>query len=407
MMAKPTAAAPSPGVQAPPRWLLALLAATAGVAVGNIYYCQPLLGLMAATFHTSADRATTVATATQLGYAAGLLLIIPLADSIGRKGLMVGSTLLSVVTLVAMALCSSVRALAVAGFATGTVCMAPQLAVTYAAAIAAPERRGRMVGLVMSGLLIGILLSRTLSGAIAAHAGWRTVYWLAAGVMLGLLATLVSILPPQTPTRRVPYAELLGSLWRLVGTEPILRRHALLGALGFAAFSAFWTNLSFHLASLPPHYGSQTAGAFGLVGAAGALAAAGAGRLAERVGARPLNGAALALVMLSFGLMMAVPASLAGLALGVVGMDAGVQASHISNQTRIYSLAAELRNRLNSIYMVSYFLGGAAGSAAGAWMWTAYGWTGVCLAGIGFAAAGLVVLFADRDRSQRGVSPIP
>ncbi len=377
-----------------PRWLLILLALTAGLTVANIYYCQPLLGVMAATLHTSADRATAVATATQLGYASGLLLIVPLADSFERKGLIVGTTLLSALMLCATALAPSVQWLTAAGYATGAISVMPPFSVTYATGLASPERRGRVVGLVMSGLLVGILLSRTLSGAVAARAGWRAVYWIAAGVMLLLAATLASVLPRQSPARRVPYAELLGSLWRLVRTESVLRRHAVMGALGFAAFSAFWTTLSFHLASLPGHYGSETAGMFGLVGAAGALAAVGAGRLAERIGPRPLNGTALALVVGSFGLMAAAPASLWVLALGVVGMDAGVQASHISNQTRIYALSAELRNRLNSVYMVVYFLGGALGSAVGARMWTAFGWMGVCVTGGGFAAAALIALLA-------------
>ena len=376
-----------------PRWLLILLALTAGITVANIYYCQPLLGVMAATFHVSADGATVIATATQLGYASGLLLIIPLADSFERKGLIVGTTLLSAVTLGSTALCRSVPWLAAAGFATGTMSMTPQLSVTFAAGLASPERRGRTVGLVMSGLLVGILLSRTLSGAVAAHAGWRTVYWLAAGLMLALAATLMATLPRQAPAQRLPYVELLGSLWRLIRTEPVLRRHALMGALGFGAFSAFWTTLSFHLASLPGHYGSETAGLFGLVGAAGALSAAGAGRLAERMGPRPLNGAALTLMVASFALMAVAPASLLVLTLGVVGMDAGAQASHISNQTRIYALAAELRNRLNSVYMVSYFLGGALGSTVGARLWTAFGWRGVCATGAGFSAAALAALF--------------
>ena len=262
-----------------PRWLLTLLAVTAGVTVANIYYCQPLLGVMAATFHTDADGATAIATATQLGYASGLLLIVPLADSFERKGLLVGTTLLSALALGATALAPSVRWLTATGYATGAISVMPPFCVTFATGLAAPERRGRTVGLVMSGLLVGILLSRTLSGVVATHAGWRTVYWLAAGLMLLLAATLAVALPPQTPARRVPYTELLTSLWRLVRTEPVLRRHAAIGALGFGAFSAFWTTLAFHLANLPGHYGSETAGLFGLVGAAGALAAAAGGTI--------------------------------------------------------------------------------------------------------------------------------
>ena len=201
--------------------------------------------------------------------------------------------------------------------------------------------------------------------------------------MLALAGFLAMALPPQAPARRIPYRELLGSIWTLLFTEPVLRRHALVGAAGMGAFSAFWTTLTFHLANLPAHYGSETAGLFGLVGAAGAVAAAGAGRIADRVGPRPLNGAALLLIVLSFGLMGVSGHSLVVLSVGVILMDAGVQASHISNQTRIYALSADMRNRLNGIYMVIYFLGGATGSALGSRAWELFGWSGVCAVGAG------------------------
>ncbi len=388
---------PSPTAPAtPPRdllpSLLVLLAVTAGATVANIYYCQPLLDAMAGTLHVSPGRVTTVATATQLGTAAGFILIIPLGDSLERKSLILSITLLSALMLGAAALCPSVGWLTAASLAIGLCSVTPHVAVAYAAGLAAPERRGRTVGLVMSGLLVGILLSRTLSGTIGARAGWRAVYSLAAGAMVCLAAVLAIRLPVQRPEQRIPYGQLLGSLWPLWRAEPVLRRHALVGAMGFAAFSVFWTTLAFHLAVLPGHYGSETAGLFGLVGAAGALAAAVAGRLAERVGPRPLNGAALVLAAGSFALMAAAPNSLFMLAVGVIGMDAGVQASHISNQTRIYALSGELRNRLNSVYMVTYFLGGAFGSAVGSQAWARFGWTGVCAAGVIFIVVGMAML---------------
>jgi predicted MFS family arabinose efflux permease len=281
----------------------------------------------------------------------------------------------------------------VASYLLGTISVTPQLVVPYAAGMAPAERRGRTVGAVMSGLLVGILLSRTLSGAVGAHAGWRAVYWLACGLMLVLSGVLAMLLPRQHPTRRISYGELLRSLPPLLAREPVLRRHAIVGALGFAAFSAFWTTLSFHLAALPEHYGSQTAGLFGLVGAAGAGAAIVAGRLADRIGPRPLNGVALGVAALSFGVMAAAGSSLLWLAVGVVGMDAGVQGSQISNQARIYALAPELRNRLNSVYIVCYFLGGASGSALGSQAWTLAGWRGVCVLGMLLCAGGIAALF--------------
>ena len=377
----------------PPFSLLALLAITAGATVANIYYCQPLLDAIAATFHVGADAATRVVTATQFGVATGFLLLVPLGDRYERKRLILGTTTLSALMLIVVALAPSIGSLVAASAIMGFVCITPHLVVPYAAAAVAPERRGRTVGTVMSGLLIGILLSRTLSGTIGAQVGWRAVFWLAAAVMLALTTLLLVALPPQAPARRVPYRELLGSIWTLIFTEPVLRRHALVGAAGMGAFSAFWTTLTFHLANLPAHYGSETAGLFGLVGAAGAFAAVIAGRIADRVEPRLLNGAALLLVVLAFALMGVSGHSLVVLSIGVILMDAGVQASHISNQTRIYALSAEMRNRLNGVYMVIYFLGGATGSALGSRAWERFGWPGVCASGMTLGAAGLTALF--------------
>lgn len=384
----------SPVLLPPPGSLLALLALAAGATVANIYYCQPLLGAIAASFHVGADAATRVASATQFGVAAGFLLLVPLGDSFERKRLIAGTTALSALTLSLVALSPSIGWLTAASFVMGFICVTPHFVVPYAATAVSPERRGRTVGTVMSGLLIGILLSRTLSGSIGEHTGWRTVFWLAAAAMLALAAVLARALPAQAPARRVPYLELLGSIWELLSTEPVLRRHALVGAAGMGAFSAFWTTLTFHLASFPAHYGSETAGLFGLVGAAGAMAAAGAGRIADRVGPRPLNGTALLLIVLSFGLMGVSGHSLVALSIGVILMDAGVQASHISNQTRIYALAAEKRNRLNAVYMFIYFLGGAAGSTLGSHAWERFRWPGVCAVGATLGIAGLAALFA-------------
>ena len=381
--------------------LLGLLAVAAGLGVANIYYCQPLLGVIAVSFHVDARTATIVATVTQFGYAAGLLLIVPLADSVERKRLIVVCTVSAAVMLALVGVCHSVPLLVAASFATGAMSMTPQLSVTYAAGLASPARRGRTVGVVMSGLLIGILLSRTVSGALGKFVGWQAVYFMAAGVMLALAGVLALTLPLQLPGGRVPYRELLRSTGSLMRTEPVLRRHAFIGALGFAAFSAFWTTLAFHLAQLPAHYGSDTAGLFGLVGAAGALAAAVSGRLADRIGPGLLNGSALLLVVTSFALMGVTGASLEVLALGVVLMDAGVQGSHISNQTRIYALSAEKRNRLNAAYMVSYFLGGAAGSAIGSAAWQRSGWAGVCWVGGVLGSAGLAVLFSPMGSKQQ------
>jgi predicted MFS family arabinose efflux permease len=279
-----------------------------------------------------------------------------------------------------------------ASFFIGLVSITPQLIVPYAASLAEPHRRGQVVGMIMGGLFIGILFSRTAGGWLGAYFGWKIVLALGAALTLTTALLLAAFLPRQRADNRLSYFQLLGSLFPLLAREPVLRRHALLGALGFGAFSAFWTTLAFYLAARPEHYGSQVVGLFGLVGIVGAAVAPFSGYLSDRFSARIVNGVSLAIVLGSFLVMMLANRSLGWLVLGVFLMDAGVQTNQISNQTRIYGLAPELRNRLTSIYMFTYFLGGAVGSAVGAEAWMTSGWTGVCVAGAGMAAAALVIL---------------
>ena len=261
-----------------------------------------------------------------------------------------------------------------------------------AADLAAPERRGQVVGTVMSGLLIGILLSRTLSGLVAAVAGWRTVYWSAAVAMLLLALTLRLALPLERRSPGIGYPALLRSTAALVRREPLLRRRSLIGALGFAAFSALWTTIAFLLSGPPYHYGLAVIGLFGLVGAAGALSASFAGRLADRGWARPATLTFALLVAAAFLLLLAARTLLLPLIVGIVLLDIGVQGNHITSQTLIYRLRGDARSRITSAYMTANFLGGAAGSAAAGALYAGRGWTGVCVLGM-VIAAGLVAVW--------------
>jgi predicted MFS family arabinose efflux permease len=387
--------------------LLWLLAGAAGLTVANLYYSQPLLPMIAADLHVPARTAGLVPTATQIGYAVGMLLLIPLGDGHERRRLILTMTGAVSVALLAVAAAPGLGSLLAASAVLGATTIVPQLVVPYAAAAADPATRGRSVGLVMSGLLVGILLSRTVSGAVGAHVGWRATYAGAAVVMLALALTLRATLPAQHPPARARWAELLASLPALVREEPLLRRHALLGASVFAAFSVFWTTLAFHLARPPLGYGSEVAGLFGVVGVAGAIAAPIAGRLADRYGARFVNLGALAAVFASFGVLAAGGASLAGLAAGVIVLDFGAQANHIGNQTVVLGLSAEKRNRMNTVYMVTSFAGGALGSATGAFAWSAAGWSGVCAAGASFAAAGLLAWAVVERRAAVSAAALP
>lgn len=373
------------------RRLLWLLAVAACLTVANLYYSQPLLPLIGGALHASPRGAGLISTATQVGYAVGMLLLVPLGDSLERRRLIVVMTAAVAVALVAVAASPTLGALWATSLLLGATTIVPQLVVPFAAAVVPDATRGRVVGLVMSGLLIGVLLSRTASGLLAAHVGWRATYVLAAGLMLLLALVLRLALPSQSPASRTPWRALLATLPALVRDEPLLRRHALLGACTFGAFSVFWTTLAFHLARPPLGYGSDVAGLFGLVGVAGAVAAPIAGRLADRFGSPAVNLAATLAVLVSFGLLWLGRGSLVGLAAGVVVLDFGAQANHISNQTRVLGLSASARNRINTVYMVAYFAGGALGSTVGAAAWNAWGWAGVCSAGGAFGALAILV----------------
>ncbi|EIP98674.1 arabinose efflux permease family protein [Opitutaceae bacterium TAV1] len=384
-----------------PASLVFLLAFAAGATVANIYYSQPLLNEIAGAFGTSVAATGVITVATQLGYASGLLLIVPLGDTFERRRLIVSSILATAGALLAAAFSPTLHVLVALSYLLGLACVSPQLIVPYAATFAAPERRGRVVGTVMGGLLVGILVSRSVSGIVGAHLGWQGMYFIGAGAMVALAVGLRWKLPPQHPHEPVRLRELLTSLWPILKREPVLQRHLLIGAAGFGAFSVFWTTLSFYLAARPEHYGSEVAGLFGLIGVAGALVAPVSGRLSDRFSARAVNGVALVVMVVSFAMMALADRSLAWLVAGVFLMDAGAQGSQISNQSRIYALSPALRNRINAIYMVGYFIGGALGSAAGSWALQQGGWTGVCLAGGGLGALGLVALFLPVGGNRR------
>jgi predicted MFS family arabinose efflux permease len=383
--------------------ILWLLAVAAGATVANLYYSQPLLGLIGAQLGASPRMTGLVSTLTQAGYGAGMLLLVPLGDARERRSLLVGSALASSVALLAAGFAPDIGWLLLASFAVGLAAVAPQLSVTFAAALTPGHARGQSLGKVTSGLLVGVLLSRVFSGAVGDRFGWRSIYFLGAPLMVLLAALLRFALPRQHPSRAVRYGELLASLPGLVRREPLLRRHAILGACTFASFSVFWTTLAFALAAPPFHYGSAVAGLFGLVGAGGALVAPVAGRAADRYGSRAVNLAAMAVVLVSWLLFALAGRHLLGLAAGVVLLDLGVQANHISNQTRVLGLSGESLNRLNTVYMVAYFAGGALGSAAGGTAWAAGGWIAVCAAGAAFSTAGLIAFFAVSPESARRI----
>jgi predicted MFS family arabinose efflux permease len=375
-----------------------LLAFTAGAAVANLYYCQPLLPDIGRSFDVAGGRVGLVSTVTQVGYALGMLVFVPLGDAVERRRLIVVLTLAVSAATAGVAAAPSVAWLLVASLAVGVTTIVPQLILPFAAGLAAPEERGRVVGGIMSGLLIGILGARVLAGVVGARFGWRAMFVLAALLMLGLAGTLWRVLPAAPPRTPMRYRELMRSLWPLVRQEPVLRDAALLGALVFVAFSALWTTLAFRLELAPLHYGSAVAGAFGLVGIVGAAAAPLVGKLADTRAPRSTVGVGLAILAASYLLFWAAGHTLAGLVVGVILVDAGMQVVNVSNQARIYSMPKEAHSRLNTVYMVSYFTGGSLGSALGVWAWDAARWTGVCALTSAATALAAVVYLAGRRR---------
>ncbi|GHG88979.1 MFS transporter [Comamonas sp. JC664] len=381
--------------------LVWLMAAASGATVANLYYNQPLLGDIGAALGASGSALGLVPMLTQVGYAVGMLFIVPLGDSLERRRVIVTMTALVALALVGVAFAPTLHWLVAASFLVGVTTIIPQLLVPFAAHLAPAAQRGRVVGTVMSGVLMGILLSRTAAGFVGTHLGWRTMFWIAAGLMLALAVVLRFTLPSQPPVASMPYPQLLRSLVDLARTEPVLRLHAVLGALSFGAFSVFWSTLALYLQSLPQRYDAQVAGLFGVVGVAGAAVAPLVGRYADQRGDRRINAGAIVVLLLSFVVMWPLGRWLWGMALGVVLLDLGVQANQISNQTRVYSLRPEARSRLNTLYMVTYFAGGAAGSWLGTFAWTHWGWTGVCASGAALCVVALLAL----KRGPKGAVP--
>ena len=372
------------------RGLIALFAIATGQAVASNYLAQPLLETIRRDFGVTAGLAGLIVTVAQVGYAAGLVLLLPLGDLLERRRLITVLAAITAAFLAAAALAPSLGLLMVAvGFIGFTSVMA-QILVPFAASLSPEAERGRVVGIVMSGLLLGILLARTVSGLVAQVAGWRAVYGVAALLMAAQMIVLYKRLPTYRQRVSLTYGRLLASVLEIARAEPVLRWRAVYGALSFAAFSVLWTTLAFLLSGPHYGYGEATIGLFGLVGAAGATAATLAGRLSDRGWKNRQTGLSSLLLLLSYLFIWRGATSLGALLVGIVVLDIGSQALHITNQGEIYRLQPEARSRINAFYMMSCFIGAAVGSATAAFAYGTHGWDGVCLLGAGFGLASLV-----------------
>ncbi|AHG19169.1 transporter [Chania multitudinisentens RB-25] len=361
--------------------LTLLIAMATGLAVASNYYAQPLLETIAQSFNLSVNQAGFIVTAAQLGYAVGLLFLVPLGDMFERRGLIVFMTLLAAGGMLITATSSTLLLMIIGTALTGLFSVVAQLLVPLAATLARPEKRGKTVGIIMSGLLLGILLARTVAGALAALGGWRTIYWVASVLMILMALVLWRALPRYKQHSGLNYPQLLQSIFSLFYFTPLLRTRAIIGALSFANFSILWTSMAFLLASPPFNYSEGVIGLFGLVGAAGALAASRAGHLADKGKAGLTTSAGLLLLLLSWVPIALAKHSLWALIIGVLVLDLAVQAVHVTNQSVIYRIMPEARNRLTAGYMTSYFIGGAVGSVLSATAYQHAGWNGVAIIG--------------------------
>lgn len=382
--------------------LVRLLAVAAGAAVANSYYNQAFLAHLTDEFALAAGAAAIVAVLTQAGNAFGVLFLAPLGDRVERKSLILVTIVVLVIALVGAALSPSFLWLAVASLAVGLFATVAQQIVPLAVHLAPPTERGRILGKVTAGILVGILLARTISGVISDLWGWPSVFWFAAVLMTIIGLALAVWLPRVPPTTDLSYPRLIGSLWTLVRTHRALRHAVAVQFLIFAAFIGFWSNLALLLAEPRYGLGGTAVGLLALVGVAGALAAPIAGGFADKHGPATVVSAGAGLVVLSFLVFGIWQGSLVGLVIGILVLDLAVQSSQVANQTLVYELDPNARSRLNTVFMATMLLGGAVGAGLGGAAYSVWGWTGTCV--LGGVSAALAWLLA---RVGGSVASIP
>ena len=373
------------------RGTVALLAVVCGAAVANIYYAQPLLPVVADALRVSEGSAGLLVTASQIGYALALALLVPLGDVLQRRRLVAVLLGLTALALVGASLAPTLPVLLVAIAVVGVTSAVAQIVVPMAASLAGDAERGTVVGTVMSGLLIGILLARTVAGFVAELGGWRLVFQVAAVLMLVLAAAVRLALPPVEATERTAYPTLLRSVLTLVRTERLLRRRMVLGGVGMGCFTILWTSLSFLLAAPPYSYGSATIGLFGLAGLAGAGAAVFAGRFADRGHGRRVVTVGLGILLASWVLLGFGGVSLVALLAGIVALDLAQQMLQISHQSAIYARVPHARSRVTTAYIVAVFIGGGLASLVTSVLYAGVGWVGVCVLGAAVTLLGVGV----------------
>ncbi|WP_102958954.1 MFS transporter [Mangrovicella endophytica] len=378
--------------------LTVLIATCCGALAANIYYAQPLIALIGDSVGMARASESAIVTVSQIGYAIGLLLLVPIGDVIDSRRLIIATMAANVLSLICMAAAPGAALLFAAMAIVGVTSAAAQMLVPLAASLAPPDARGRIVGNVMVGLLLGILLARPVASFLSGYVGWRGVFALSAGLITLLAFACLLWLPNRPTAPRQSYATLIASLGRLFVTQPVLRRRGFYHAAIFASFSMFWTGAPLILLRPPFELSSNGVALFALAGVLGVLAAPVAGRLADRGHSRRGTILAIATAIGAFAVAILGQSHIAALVAAGILIDLGAQANLVIGQREIYQLDPALRNRLNSIYMTMFFLGGAAGSALTSPVLESFGWPGLCILGMAFPAAALVYLFVSEPR---------
>lgn len=371
-----------------------LLAATCGIVVANMYYVQPIGTQVAESFQVNTSAIGSVTMLTQVGYALGLLFIVPLGDVLNKRRLIISMAALSSLSLLAAFFAPNFQLFIISAFAIGLLSVVPQIIIPYGAVLAGPEKRGQVMGKLLSGLLVGILLSRTFSGIIASFLPWRSVYLIAPTIII-LLTILLTIKMPKDTNKNttLSYMASLKSIPLLVKSQRVLREAAVSGFFMFGTFSIFWSTLIFYISSPVYHWGTFEAGVLAIFGLAGALAAPIVGKLSDQYAQRTIVWMGLLMQTVSFIILHFLAAHIFALVLSIVLLDVGNQFGQVANQTRVQNLGEQVSNRNNTVFMFSYFIGGAFGSFLGTTMWGVAGWSGVTLTALLFQALAIIFHF--------------
>lgn len=381
-----------------PPLILWTLSIVAGISVANLYYNQPLLNMIRQELGVSEFTTNLIAMVTQIGYALGLLFVVPLADMYKRKKIIITNFSILTISLLSIALAPNIHVILIASLFTGICSMVPQIFIPIAAIYSKPENKGRNVGLVVSGLLSGILVSRVISGLIGDLFGWREMYYIAAGLMVVCGIVVITVLPDIQPTFKGRYSELMKSLLSLLKEFPALRVYAVRSGLAFGSFLAMWSCLAFKMGQAPFFAGSDVVGMLGVCGMAGALSASLVGKYVKKVGVKRFNFWGCGLILLSWLLLYFGGNYYTSIIAGIIIIDIGMQCIQLSNQSSIFELCPAASNRVNTIFMTTYFVGGSLGTFLSGTAWQLFGWAGTACVGVLLCCASLCVTLLSKEK---------